>query len=346
MKPNHLNQSDYNKLKRLADYDFLSEIFNLVDINYTLIAKDGTYVFQNQSTFKQISQGLLKAQEIDVDTWNDCLQVMEKGEKVIKEEFFRGRFFLSVKKPLIENNVCLGILVISVDITKQKQAEQAKKEFIRNMSHDFRTPLFGIKGMAEILFNLEENIEKKNYLNDILISSNQLNSFLDEIVELISSENSIPIKFEKFKIEELIEKNVDLISAVASLKNIIIKTCYPEKIICTDLFRFQRILANLISNAIKFTLSGEVKITVETEPTLQVIIEDTGIGIPKEQIDYIFQKFTKLSPSNIQAEYQGSGLGLYIARNFAREIGGDILVESKVGVGSKFTFIQNLSDCR
>ncbi len=115
-------------LLKLADLQLVPAIFNLIDFNYSIIDVDGNYISQNNSTKHTISQDFLKAQEIDEVTWSDCQKVMQSQEKSIKEEFFRGRQYLSIKQPLIQNNMCIGIMVVSIDITERKLAEEREKQ--------------------------------------------------------------------------------------------------------------------------------------------------------------------------------------------------------------------------
>ncbi len=330
-----------SNLLKLADLHLVPVIFNVLDVNYTIIDANGNYISQNNSTKDHISHGLLKAQDIDEVTWNDCKLVMQSREKAIKEEFFRGRYYLSIKQPLIENDVCIGIMVISIDITERKQAELAKAEFLRNMSHDIRTPFVGILGIARLLQSEEIDPDKQFYLNDLVGSSERLLALLNQILEVSYTDiDGHPLEQSAFNIRDVVNEVSELMAAALKLKGLTLNFNCQDKILNTDKFRLTRMLLNMVGNAIKFTKKGQINVEVVTEPKLKIIVEDTGIGIPDDKLKFIFNKFTKLKQSGESQTFTGSGIGLYMAKQFANELGGDIFVESELGKGSKFTFTE------
>ncbi len=256
----------------------------------------------------------------------------------------------------------IGLLGISTDITDQVQIEKdleeakekaevsnrAKSQFIANISHDIRTPLIGIQGLANWL---EEKIpaEFRADIHAIQNSSTELLSLLNNVIHLTKLEfyDESQDKNQPFDLKMMIDQLVDLFIPVSKPKNIILKSNYPDDfphIFISDSSLIQRAILNLISNALKFTESGHVIISVEENQAsakdeknfpLLIIIEDTGIGIAEEEQTKIFSSFYRVNPS-YQGKYQGSGLGLSIAKRFIEKLGGKIRLSSEFGKGSRF----------
>lgn len=266
------------------------------------------------------------------------------------------------KMPLydLEKNV-IGVLAIALDITDQKileenlrlqkekieQLSEAKTEFIRNMEHDIRTPFSGIYSLTKMLEESEENPEKKYTLSAITQCAKELLDYCNGILDFSKIESkTFPIIDKKFNLEKLIQNLIAMEKTAALQKNLKLIFDYPENlpvIFIGDEYRISRILVNLLSNAIKFTNQGFVKIFIEIPRVIndkniimQISIEDTGIGIPKEKINYIYEKFTRLSPSN-EEKYKGMGIGLSIVKRLINEIEGEIEAASTPGKGSVFT---------
>lgn len=271
--------------------------------------------------------------------------------------------YLTHKIPLHDNqgNV-FGLLSISFDITERKQMEKAlqeanekalieynqlKNDFILNMEHDIRTPTSGISKMVEILAEQESHAERKEILMVLAKSAKQLYHLLNDIITFNKIVNvSTPILYKPFRLSELIDNIIDLELPAAKLKDLEVMLVYQEgmpQLFIGDEFRIGRILLNLVSNAIKFTSKGLVKISVKVikqidvqNILLSISIRDTGIGIPEEKINFLYEDFTRGELSR-QSKYKGAGLGLKIVKNFMNDIGGEILVKSEVDKGTTFS---------
>jgi len=333
--------TQWQYLFKLAQSQLLPTLFDLLEVNYSIIDTEGNYITQNQAAFTNISKGLCRAEKIDQATWEHCQQVMQSKNKVIHEECLQGRYYLSIKQPLIEHECCIGIMVISIDITERKQAERMKAEFLRNMNHDVRTPLTGMLGIARLLYSEEANPDKKLYLADLINSAERLSALLQQILELSYRDVNSPfIERCAFNIRDVLQEVSALMAAALTLKGLALHIDCQDKVVNTDPFRLTKLLINLISNAIKFTEKGYIHVRVVTEPKLTISVEDTGIGIPPDQLKAIFNPFTKLKPSGESQIFMGSGIGLYLAKQCAHELGGDIFVESEMGKGSTFTFAE------
>lgn len=326
---------DPNELMELAKPELYSLLFDNLAVNYSIIDVNGNYVDRNTANYHNISQKLMNASEIDPVTWADCEKVMQNGQQSIKEEFFRGRLYLSIKQPVIKNNQSIGIIVLSIDITQQKQAELAKSEFLLNMQHDLRTPFSGLLSVSSMLYEKETDSVKKQFQGMVVQSASRLLQLLDQILEL-SQLGDHPITYTQFNIQEAVSGIIELLNAEIKMKGLSLSVECPESDIYTDKMRFNRILLNLLGNAVKFTSQGDLFIKIDLTDSLNLTVKDTGIGIPKDKVNLIFDKFSKLKLSNTEQNFNGSGVGLYIVKQFINDLGGSIDVKSKLGKGSSF----------
>lgn len=272
--------------------------------------------------------------------------IMRSGtEKTLEEvgvdEEGRLAIYMTKKVPLRDKtNAIIGLIGNSLDVTKQKQAEIAKLEFLRNMSHDIMTPFSGILGISSVLYEEERDPEKKTNIKYIIQSSERLLQLFKQILE-ISDLGEREVRLEEVNLESIVYEIVDMVSASAKYKGLKLEVSCPKITVMSDKLRIGRILLNLLGNAIKFTQTGFIQVKVLTEPVLQISVKDTGPGIPADKLEVIFEKFLKLSESGRHCHFTGSGIGLYIAKQFALELGGNISVESELGIGSTFTFYIN-----
>lgn len=304
----------------------------------------------------------------DKITQNDR-EVMQTGKMKFLEETVKIHdgtvmYFTGVKMPLKdENEAVIGVIGNSLDITHHKKTELAlldakdkaekadkiKTEFIRNMEHDIRTPFNGIWGLAEYLWEHEQDAEKKELLGDISLSAKELLDYCNNILDFSKIESgTLPIIEKKFDVKQLIDSIIAIEKPAAKLKELELILDYPNNIplnLLGDAHRLQRILINLISNSIKFTETGHVKLTVQLVKLIDdrnaivlFKVEDTGIGIPADKQNFIYEKFTRLTPANTGA-YRGIGLGLRVVKQFTEEMKGEIELESELGQGSEFTCI-------
>ena len=257
---------------------------------------------------------------------------------------------LTNKSPLrTKNGEIIGIIGVSLDITARKKAEiqlkeekekvelanKVKTEFIQNMEHDIRTPFSGIYSLAGLLKEIENDPQKKEYLEEISSCAKELLDYCNAIIDYsrLGLETS-PLLSKKFDLKKLIESIVAMEIPSVTMKKLDLQMEYsntPETII-GDQYRVQRILINLVSNAVKFTHHGYIKIITRTarrvddkNVILQISIKDTGIGIPEDKKNYIYEKFTRLTPAN-KGVYKGSGLGLTVVKQLIEELNGEIEV--------------------
>lgn len=249
----------------------------------------------------------------------------------------------------IENNGNReGVVVIVQDISQQERLEQLRNEFVANVSHEFRTPLTIIKGSVEALMDGavdEEDIMK--YLTRIDTESIALEHLVKDLLDTSRFKSGrIVLDIQKVNTGDLIDDLVSKLQPVAMEKNIklsFIKGDVPD--IPADFDRFRQMIIILIDNAIKFTPNGG-RITVQSEVSdgyAHFSVQDTGVGIPEDELPYVFERFYKVDKARGGSE-TGTGLGLSIASKIATLHGGTIEVTSELGKGTKFTIITPLDD--
>ncbi len=225
------------------------------------------------------------------------------------------------------------------------EANRLKSTFISNMSHELRTPLNSVIALSSLLKRKLKNIvpeEEFSYINVIERNGKHLLELINEVLDISRIEaGRLKISSKKININNIIEEMADLIKPQAEEKNILLKinTDNTIPLISSDEDKIRHILQNLIGNAVKFTEKGEVEVSVSfKESKVYIQVKDTGIGIPPDQLPYIFDEFRQ-AESGTARKYGGTGLGLSIAKKYAEILGGNIKVQSTPGKGSVFTLI-------
>lgn len=235
--------------------------------------------------------------------------------------------------------------VVQLRIEAQK-ANTAKSDFLANMSHELRTPLNGIIGMVQITDKAHLSDDLKDTFHIIQKSSTSLLNIVNDILDLSKIEaGQVQLESMPFCCINAIETSVESLRPLAEKKHLQLDLVSDQEKLYVkgDEFRFSRILINLLSNAIRYTDSGSVKVEVaakiktSNEVEIECSVSDSGIGIPKDKIDTIFEKFTQADISTTR-KFGGTGLGLTITKELVDLMDGDLGVESEVGLGSKFWF--------
>jgi signal transduction histidine kinase/HPt (histidine-containing phosphotransfer) domain-containing protein len=229
-----------------------------------------------------------------------------------------------------------------------EDATRAKSDFLARMSHEIRSPMNAILGMASLLWDSKLDTEQRQYVSAFRRAGDNLLTLIDDILDLSKIEaGRIDLRPVDFELDELIAAALDLMRVRADDKGLdIVCELSPEihRALRGDPDRLRQVLINLLGNAIKFTEAGQVCLRVEREPvqtvgfqTLRFSVSDTGPGIPLDKQSLIFQTFTQADGS-ISRQYGGSGLGLTISRQIVEQMGGRLEVSSLPGKGSTFSF--------
>lgn len=236
----------------------------------------------------------------------------------------------------------IGFIINIEDVTDYVKLENMRKQFVANVSHELKTPLTSIKGFVETL-KMTENLDvdtKNRFLGIIENETTRLSRLIDDILLLSTVENKVKKKVEKVDLFEIFEEVHEIVGYIAKNKNIKIDYQFENEDV--DLWEYsgyiRQILLNIIENAIKYTgQNGNVKVRQYVKQDKVFIeIQDNGIGIPKEDIDRVFERFYRVDKARSRS-VGGTGLGLAITKHMVKALNGNIKLESELGVGSKFT---------
>jgi two-component system, OmpR family, phosphate regulon sensor histidine kinase PhoR len=288
----------------------------------------------------------------DVIEYKEITKLIEEifmTERKIKRQLLlpieiERRYFEVFGSPIIgTNNEWKGVLLVFHDITELKKLEQMRKDFVANVSHELKTPITSIKGFSETLLDgaMKDESTLEAFLSIILKESDRLQSLIEELLDLSKIEQQgFHLNIEVLDISKLLDETMTMLNGRAEEKNItlVMVDNVTKPLIEGDYYRLKQVFINLLSNAINYTPSeGYVEIAIkEDDVKVHVQIKDTGIGIEKEEIPRIFERFYRVDKARSRNS-GGTGLGLAIVKHIVEAHKGSISVQSVINKGTSFT---------
>ncbi len=346
------------------------DIFSKSKDAILICSMDGKFIDFNQATTQLFHKTKVELQEENFHSLIGPIDEQRKYLKLLADNQTIKDFAVEIEREDGEIRHCLvtanpldsyvnGYNAIVRDVTDRKEAEELtksrdmakqsaemKEQFIANVSHEMRTPMNAILGMSNLVIKTDLNEEQYNYISSIKKSSEILLGIVNDILEISTlQKGKLQFDDKTFDLHELLGNLVSVMNYKVKEKNLKLEMSYEKnlpKYVKGDPLRLNQILYNLVGNAVKFTDNGYVRIKVEslnqTESIAQLkfIVEDTGIGMPKDKLNAIFETFTRIRSK--ERLFEGTGLGLSIAKNLVENQGGRIGVESEMGKGSTFFF--------
>ena len=335
------NKEEELKQKR---NEFITATENLNE-GLVLLNKDGVILSINDFACKLLNISSYAVGK-DLLLFNNSIEVQEllnkasagnKTEMVVPIKDNDYEFYAS---PIVSKEKVNGIALLIIDISEKEKAEQMRKEFTANVSHELKTPLQNISGCAELLSNglvKEEDITK--FSNQIYSESKRLMTLIDDIIKLsyLDEDNNDSVDYKDVDVYKLCESVNNDLALVAKNCNVNLNLKGDHFITNSSSRLLYMVIYNLVDNAIKYNRpGGYVDVSVSNEGIIKV--KDNGIGIPEESIDRIFERFYRVDKSHSK-EVGGTGLGLSIVKHAVLTLGGDISVKSKLNKGSEFTIV-------
>lgn len=335
-----------NKQSNLR-YKQLETIVSNINFPLALLDNKGMFLLSNDSFLRMNEISSISVLKDDSPINSDVRVFMResylKESNLQRSVSINGQDYNALSITIYENNRFVGTLFIFQNITSILERERIQKRFIADASHELKTPVSAIKGMVEILnrpsFNDQETLV--DFLKQIELESKRMESIINDMLNLSRySSKNVLLDLSTFNVHDLVNEVYRSYSTLLKEKKLIfINDVSTELLIYADKDKFYHILSNLVSNSIKSSDKGTIRVYSNLTPyKLELIIQDEGIGIRQEEIPYIFDRYYRVDESRSR-QTGGSGLGLAIVKAYVQVHKGQIDVTSELNVGTQFTII-------
>ena len=324
----------------------LSIIFTHMAEGVVAVNREGYIIHANDSSKRVLKLSnvyekmKLNLSELGISNINyyDSRTLFGESELLINGEYFKLKY-APYKR---ENGANLGLIIVLQNLTKEHDLDVMRKEFVANVSHELKTPITTIKSYTETLLDGDLTFkEMRSFLNIIDRENNRMANLVSDLLQLSNLDyKSLNLSYEVLDVYELVDSSLEALSVLIRDRGHKIILDIPSNIgnVYCDRTSAEQIIINIVSNAIKYTKdSGQIKISARNNGDLvDIIVKDNGIGIPKEDLPRIFERFYRVEKGRSR-KMGGTGLGLSIARETARAMGGDISISSEFGSGTEVT---------
>lgn len=334
----HIEQ-EKNKIQMIMEN--MSEGFLLLSIDKVILTINHSAISLLSSIDKDyLGKNILYLSRNEI--LNKSIDCAVRGESVSNDIFINGRYIQVFSNPVYDKDRIIGVMCILLDVTVKKESEKIRREFTANVSHELKTPLTSISGYAELIENgIARQEDIKDFAQKIHNEATRLILLINDIIKLSELEDPrVELQFE----------NVDLLEVAKECQNRLLVPAQKKKVFMNVLGESSKVLANrgmmeeliynLCDNAIRYNRpNGSVTMTVRSENRSVILsVEDTGIGIPEEHQERIFERFYRVDKSRIKAT-GGTGLGLSIVKHIVQQHNAKITLSSTVNVGTRVTVI-------
>lgn len=292
-----------------------------------------------------VNKGSQSAKPIPPELYHMLDHVLMFEDKLEEEIEMDGSYYMFTISPLYSGESIRGAVAVIRDMTEQHRLEKLRSDFIANVSHELRTPISMLQGYSEALMDDDfiQDQEERNEITKIIYDeSKRMGRLVTDLLDLARMESGhMTLYKDELPINSTFERITQKFAQVAKEKHVRLifdSEFKDEATISIDEDRIEQVLTNLIDNALRHTTEGSVTVKVEKEPTFSKIsVQDTGHGIPQEDLPYVFERFYKADKARTRSK-GGTGLGLAIARNIVKAHSGNIMVDSVLKEGTTFTF--------
>lgn len=343
------------KNKSLAIVKSISEPLVVLDPDYRIVLLNDAFekvfnVSEKVLTNKHFLEGIRNGEIFEFIS-SIFKSKAETGQKIFLVSSNNENYYFNVIVTAVKDNDAnlSGMIAVFQNVTQLKELEKIRTDFIATISHEFKTPLTSIMMGTDVLMDEGMgllNDDQKQFIKAIREDSERLTKLVNDLLELTRIESGKAVfKFQKYSIVDIIEFAVKPFYQLAEQRDVSLSFQCEDDLppVVADFEKITWVLNNLISNALKYTNAGdEICVTaVEKSGKIHVIVKDTGMGIPEEYLDKIFEKFVQVKDADF--EVRGTGLGLAVVKEIIEAHHGEIWCESKLDIGSSFTFTLNIA---